>query len=93
MDIVVKRNAFGRQVDSFKTQLEVPQLSKWNPKPFPAIFIRAPKLVSRKGDAKVIAKLKDGTPVAAQQGECLVTSFHPELTEDNRFHRYFLSLI
>ena len=93
MDIEVERNAFGRQVDSFKVDLYTPFLDNGDSKPFPAIFIRAPKLIAAKGKAKVIAKLADGTAVAAREGKLLVTSFHPELTEDNRFHRYFLSLI
>jgi len=93
MDIEVERNAFGRQVDSFKADLYAPFLDKGDSKPFPAIFIRAPKLIAAKGKAKVITKLADGTAVAAREGKWLVTSFHPELTEDNRFHRYFLGLI
>ena len=92
MDIVVERNAFGRQVDSFETGLEVPVLNNGQVKSFPAVFIRAPRLVEAKGDAKVIARLADGTAVAAQQGHWLVTSFHPELTGDPRFHQYFLKL-
>ncbi len=93
MNIVVERNAFGRQVDSFQIDLEVPILSDGNSKPFPAVFIRAPMLVAVKGDAKLIAQLPDGTGVAAQETKWLATSFHPELTGDNRFHRYFLSLV
>jgi 5'-phosphate synthase pdxT subunit len=89
----VERNALGRQVDSFKTFLEIPVLNKLNPKPYPAVFIRAPKLAAVRGSGKVIAELENGTAVAAQQGKWLVTTFHPELTEDDRFHRYFLSLI
>ena len=61
--------------------------------PYHAVFIRAPKLIEAKGDAKVISQLADGTAVAAQQGKWLVTSFHPELTNDPRFHQYFLTLI
>ena len=93
MDIEVVRNAFGRQVDSFKADMYVPILDNGDSKPFPAIFIRAPSLIAVKGKAKVIARLADGTAVAAQEGKWLVTSFHPELTDDNRFHRYFLNLI
>ncbi len=94
MDIVVERNAFGRQVDSFETGLEVSVFGNGQGRElFPAVFIRAPRLVEAKGDAQVIARLEDGTAVAAQQGNWLVTSFHPELTGDNRFHEYFLSLI
>jgi 5'-phosphate synthase pdxT subunit len=95
MDIVVERNAFGRQVDSFEVGLDVPQLNNGHAEPFPAVFIRAPRLISGDESAgvKILARLEDGTAVAAQQGHWLVTSFHPELTDDNRFHRYFLSLV
>lgn len=92
MDIVVARNAFGRQVDSFEYDLDVPALNNGRAQPFPAVFIRAPQLVQTKGDARVLATLPDGTAVAAQQGKWLVTSFHPELTGDARFHAYFLQL-
>ena len=93
MDIIVKRNAFGRQINSFKTDLTISVLDDGEKKPFPAVFIRAPKLVAVKEKATVIAELPDGTAVAAQEGKWLVTAFHPELTTDDRFHRYFLSLI
>lgn len=93
MDIEVARNAFGRQVDSFETGLDISVFSHGDKRPFPAVFIRAPKLVAAKGDAEIIAALPDGTAVAAQQGHWLVTSFHPELTGDSRFHEYFLSLV
>lgn len=93
MDIAVARNAFGRQVDSFETGLDVSVFSNGDKRPFPAVFIRAPKLVATRGNTKVISTLADGTAVAAQQGHWLVTSFHPELTGDSRFHEYFLSLI
>ncbi len=87
MDITVNRNAFGRQVDSFETDLQVPALG---PEPFHAVFIRAP-LVTRVGDGvEVLARLEDGGIVAARQGHWLATAFHPELTGDSRFHRYFL---
>ena len=92
MDIEVERNAFGRQVDSFEASLDVPVFNNGRLQPFPAVFIRAPQLVAAKGDAQVIAQLDDGTAVAAQQNKWLVTSFHPELTGDGRFHQYFLSL-
>jgi 5'-phosphate synthase pdxT subunit len=93
MDIVVKRNAFGRQANSFEIDLNVAILPDGDSKPFPAVFIRAPKVVAVKGNAVVIAQLPDGTGVAAREGNSLVTAFHAELTEDNRFHRYFLSLV
>ena len=90
MDVVVERNAFGRQVDSFITPIEVAPFAG---EPFPAVFIRGPRLVEAHGDARIIARLADGTPVAAQEGHWLVTSFHPELTGDARFHEYFVKMI
>lgn len=95
MDIVVERNAFGRQVDSFETDLNVTVIENGTNvnRPFPAVFIRAPRLVETRGDAEVLSSLDDGTAVAAQQGRWLVTAFHPELTGDDRFHRYFLQLV
>ncbi|OGO43107.1 MAG: glutamine amidotransferase subunit PdxT [Chloroflexi bacterium RBG_16_58_8] len=90
MDIRVRRNAFGRQVDSFETEINVPALGK---KPFPAVFIRAPLIESVSGNVKVLAKLQDGTIVATRQGKLLATAFHPELTTDLRFHRYFLDMV
>jgi 5'-phosphate synthase pdxT subunit len=95
MDIVVDRNAFGRQVDSFESDLEVEALANGSGAnaPFPAVFIRAPRLVETKGKVEVLASLADGTAVAAREGRWLVTAFHPELTGDDRFHRYFLSLL
>jgi 5'-phosphate synthase pdxT subunit len=95
MAITVERNAFGRQVDSFEIDLEVPILKKVDPsgQRYHAVFIRAPLIETVLGDAEVLAKLPDGRIVAAQQGHLLATSFHPELTEDDRFHRYFLNLV
>ena len=92
MDIEVARNAFGRQVDSFEAGLDVTVFANGDGGAFPAVFIRAPQLLAVKADAEVIAQLADGTAVAAQQGKWLVTAFHPELTNDDRFHRYFLKL-
>jgi pyridoxal 5'-phosphate synthase pdxT subunit len=93
MDIVVERNAFGRQVDSFITPVAVRVFQNGNRGDFPAVFIRGPRLVEVHGEAEVIARLADGTPVAAREGHWLVTSFHPELTGDTRFHEYFIDLI
>ncbi len=95
MDVKVKRNAFGRQVDSFEIDLDVPAVESVQngsdpEKPFHAIFIRAPLIDEVGPGVEVLAKLEDGTIVAARQGNILVTSFHPELTNDTRFHRYFL---
>jgi 5'-phosphate synthase pdxT subunit len=94
MDIVVERNAFGRQVESFEADLQVPALKTVSPEdaPFHAIFIRAPLISSVGAGVTVLAKLENGKIVAAQQGKLLATSFHPELTADDRFHRYFLQL-
>ncbi len=94
MDITVERNAFGRQVDSFEIDLEVPALQIVEPQaaPYHAVFIRAPLIESVQGEARSLASLEDGRIVAAQQGRLLATSFHPELTGDDRFHRYFLHL-
>jgi 5'-phosphate synthase pdxT subunit len=94
MDITVERNAFGRQVDSFEVDLDVPALQEIAPdvRPFHAVFIRAPLIESVQAEACILAKLMDGRIVAAQQGRLLATAFHPELTEDDRFHRYFLQL-
>jgi 5'-phosphate synthase pdxT subunit len=90
MDIIVKRNAFGRQVDSFETKLSVPVLGE---KPFPAIFIRAPLIERANSNVEILAQLADGTIVAARQGNLLVSAFHPELTDDLRFHQYFLGMV
>lgn len=95
MDIQVERNAFGRQVDSFEIDLNVECLQSFqaeNP-PFHAIFIRAPLIESVGQGVEVLACLPDGRKVAARQGKWLATSFHPELTADDRFHRYFLELV
>lgn len=94
MDIVIERNAFGRQVDSFEVDLNVSGLSlNGKPKdPFHAVFIRAPLIESVGKGVEVISMLEDGRIVAARQGKLLATSFHPELTRDNRFHRYFMEM-
>jgi pyridoxal 5'-phosphate synthase pdxT subunit len=89
MDIEVKRNAFGRQVDSFETDISVTELGG---KVFHAVFIRAPLIAAVKPQVKVLARLPDGVIVAAQQNNMLVTSFHPELTDDPRLHQYFLKM-
>ena len=86
MDIAVNRNAFGRQVDSFETDLQMAQLG---PDPFHAVFIRAPVVTAVRNGAEILARLDDGA-VAVRQGHWLATAFHPELTPDDRFHRYFL---
>lgn len=89
MDITARRNAFGRQVDSFEVNLAIKELGE---KPFSATFIRAPLLESLGENVRVLAKLDNGGIVAAQQENLLATCFHPELTQDTRFHKYFLTL-
>ena len=89
MDIGVRRNAFGRQVDSFEQDLEISGLG---PEPFHGIFIRAPRIIRVGQDIEVLASLPDGEPVAARQGSLLATSFHPELTGDTRFHERFVNI-
>jgi len=95
MDIKVQRNAFGRQIDSFETDLDIPELKQatGTKDDYHAVFIRAPIIESVSGDAKILASVSDGRIVAAQQGHLLATSFHPELTNDTRFHEYFLTLV
>ena len=90
MAITVKRNAFGRQKDSFETELSIPVLGK---KPFPGIFIRAPVIEPTNSEVEILARLADGICVAARQGKLLASVFHPELTDDLRFHQYFLDIV
>ncbi len=92
MDISVERNAFGRQINSFEEFLKVDVLREGSGRPFPGIFIRAPRLVEARPPAHVIARLADGTAVAAREGNLLATSFHPELSADLRFHEYFIEM-
>lgn len=89
MDIEVKRNAFGRQLDSFEADLSIPVLGE---QPFPCVFIRAPFIEQVKNGGEVLARLEDGTVVATRQKKLLATAFHPELTSDLRFHQYFLDI-
>jgi len=90
MNIRVRRNAFGRQVDSFETDLHIPALGE---RPFHAVFIRAPSIEEIDGGVEVLARLDNGTVVAVRQGKLIATAFHPELTTDLRFHRYFLDIV
>ena len=94
MDITVERNAFGRQVESFIVDLTIPALADGARHPFQAVFIRAP-LIERVGPSvDVLARLPgEDRIVAARQGRLLATAFHPELTDDDRFHRLFLDLV
>ncbi|HET8926705.1 MAG TPA: pyridoxal 5'-phosphate synthase glutaminase subunit PdxT [Microbacterium sp.] len=90
LDATVRRNAFGSQVDSFETDLEVPALGG---PPVHAAFIRAP-VVERVGpEVEVLARLEDGRIVAVEQGPLLATSFHPEMTGEHRFHERFLQTV
>jgi pyridoxal 5'-phosphate synthase pdxT subunit len=89
MDISVERNAFGRQQESFEADIDVKGIAGGT---YHAIFIRSPKITRTGAGVETLATLSDGTVVAARQGKLLATSFHPELTPDDRVHRYFLSL-
>lgn len=100
MNIRVDRNAYGRQMDSFETGLEIPVLGT---KPFPGVFIRAPKMEIKKSLFDIMGSASrrlvevlahyEGKPVMAKEGNLLVTMFHPELTDDLRIHKYFISLV
>ena len=90
MAITVKRNAFGRQKESFEAEISVPALGE---KKFPAVFIRAPFIEQLNSNTEILARLDDGAIVAARQGKLLALAFHPELTDDLRFHRYFLDMV
>ena len=94
LDVTVRRNAFGRQVDSFEADLVIPALGS---EPFPAVFIRAPRVDKVGPDVEVLATVAraegDGTIVAVRQGRLLATAFHPELTGDLRIHEYFVEMV
>lgn len=94
LDVVVRRNAFGRQVDSFEMDVPMPVLGSES---FPAVFIRAPWVETVGEDVQVLAEISEGeragTIVAVRQGSVLATSFHPELTRDDRVHRYFVDIV
>jgi 5'-phosphate synthase pdxT subunit len=90
MDIQVRRNAFGRQVDSFEIELKIPVIGE---PLFHSVFIRAPYIERAGEGVEVLARLNDGTGVAARQGNMLALAFHPELTDDPRLHSYFLSIV
>ncbi len=89
IDIDVRRNGYGRQVDSFEADLVIDELG---PDPFTAVFIRAPVVEARRSTVQVLAEV-DGDPVLCRQGAVLVSSFHPELTDDLRLHRYFIEQV
>ncbi|MFN8523380.1 MAG: pyridoxal 5'-phosphate synthase glutaminase subunit PdxT [Chloroflexota bacterium] len=90
MDIKVERNAFGRQLQSFEADIAIPALGQ---PPFRAIFIRAPAIRAVGPAGEILARLADGTIVAARQGRLLVSCFHPELSGDDRYHRLFLETV
>ncbi|KQV08022.1 pyridoxal 5'-phosphate synthase glutaminase subunit PdxT [Leifsonia sp. Root112D2] len=90
LDVAVRRNAFGSQLDSFETDLDVPVLDG---PPMHAVFIRAPIVESLGAAAHPLASLDDGRVVAVEQGNLIGTSFHPEMTNDYRFHEYFLGKV
>lgn len=90
LDVTVRRNAFGSQLDSFETDLRIPVLGD---EPMHTVFIRAPIVEAVGARATVVAALDDGRVVAVEQGNLLGTSFHPEMTGDTRFHEYFLAKI
>lgn len=90
LDVAVRRNAFGGQTESFEADLDVPVLGD---PPMHAVFIRAPVVTELGDEARALARLEDGTVVAVEQGNLLGTSFHPEMTADYRFHRYFLDKV
>jgi 5'-phosphate synthase pdxT subunit len=90
LDITVQRNAYGRQLDSFEADLEIPLLGD---EPLHGVFIRAPVVSEVGKDVEVLARDPDGRPIAVRQGRVLATAFHPELTPDRRLHRLLLDLI
>lgn len=90
MDISVRRNAYGRQLESFEIEVTVAGLGD---PPMRAVFIRAPSFLSAGAGVNVLARLPDGEIVAARQDTMLAISFHPELTPDDRLHRYFAGMV
>lgn len=89
MDLTVRRNASGRQVESYETDLAIPVLGE---PPLRAVFIRAPYIERAGAGVEVLAEI-DGHPVFARQGKLLASSFHPELTDDDRIHRFFVEMV
>ena len=90
MNITVSRNAYGRQVNSFETDLDIECVSE---PPFKAVFIRAPKITEVGPEVEILSRLFDGQPVAVRQSNMLGTSFHPELTDDLRIHKLFVNIV
>jgi len=90
MDMKIRRNAFGSQTDSFEVDLKIPLVGE---EPFHAVFIRAPIVKEARPGVKILSRLPDGTIVASRQNRLLACAFHPEFTDDLRFHSYFLNMI
>jgi 5'-phosphate synthase pdxT subunit len=90
LDLEVRRNGYGRQLDSFEADLSVPSLGD---RPLHGVFIRAPMVTAVGPHAEVLATDPDGRPVAVRQGRVIATAFHPELTDDRRVHRLLLELV
>ena len=90
VDLEVRRNGYGRQLDSFEADLDAPTLGD---PPLHGVFIRAPLVVDAGPDVEVLARDPDGNPVAIRQGRVLATAFHPELTGDRRLHRLLLQMV
>lgn len=90
IDLELRRNGYGRQLDSFEADLDIPLLG---PDPLHGIFIRAPFVTGVGTDAEVLARDPDGTPVAVRQGRVIATAFHPELTDDRRIHRLLVQMV
>jgi len=90
MDMKIRRNAFGSQPDSFEVDLEIPAVGR---KPFHAVFIRAPVIEEVEPGVKILSRLPNGTIVSARQNRLLACAFHPEFTDDLRFHNYFLGMV
>lgn len=89
INITVERNAFGRQIESFEKELDIPILGN---KPFPAVFIRAPFIIEKVSNVQSLASINEKI-VLAREGRILVSAFHPELTADLRLHQYFLDMM
>lgn len=90
MDMVVERNAFGRQVDSFEDDIEILGIEGG---PVHAVFIRAPVIAGVGSGVEILSRLRDGRIVAVRNGHLIATAFHPELTDDYRMHKYFLGVV
>jgi len=90
MGTKIRRNAFGSQIDSFETDLEIPLVGE---EPFHAVFIRAPVIKEAEPGVEILSRLPDGAIVAARQNRLLACAFHPEFTDDLRFHSYFVNMV